>query len=108
LNVYAQKKLGKDYQRQGQSVVTGTPTTSPGKGGIIYLTFTAKGTWRYSFNANLLQNLRTPIKGASSDVAKTYLKSQPGVADVSVQLPFGTDHLPNSINDIEIILSPAS
>ena len=105
-NLYAQKQLGKGYQLQGKPALVGDPTANTGQEGIIYLSLTIEGTWQYNFNASQIQNLRTPIRGASGDVAKTYLKSLPGVADVSVQLPFGTDHLPDSIDKIDIILSP--
>jgi hypothetical protein len=107
-NLYAQKQLGNAYQLQGKSVLVGDPTTDTGKDGIIYLSLTVEGTWQYNFNASQIKNLRTPIKGASGEVAKTYLKSLPGIADVSIQFPFGTDHLPDSTDKIDIVISPQS
>lgn len=106
LKQQAQKKLGSNYQLQGTLAVSGNPTTNPGKGGIIYLTFTVAGTWRYNLSGNQIKNLSIPIKGTSSDAAKKYLMSQPGIANASIQLPFGMNHLPSSSNDIKIILAP--
>ncbi|GLV60916.1 hypothetical protein KDH_77350 [Dictyobacter sp. S3.2.2.5] len=106
LNNYAQKKLGKGYQLQGQATVSGPDSTEAGKGGVIYLTLKASGTWTYIFNDDQIQKLRQPIKGATADVAKTYLATQPGVDSVDIRLPFGIDHLPTNTDDIDILLTP--
>ncbi|GCE21732.1 serine/threonine protein kinase [Dictyobacter kobayashii] len=106
LNSYAQKKLGNSYQLQGQITVNGPDNTEPGRDGIVYLTLKARGTWTYIFSDAQIKKLRLPIKGATADVAKTYLAAQPGVDSVDIRLPFGTDHLPTNTDDINILLSP--
>ncbi|WP_201363525.1 serine/threonine protein kinase [Dictyobacter formicarum] len=106
LNSYAQKKLGSGYQLQGQATVSGPDNTEAGKGGVVYLTLKARGTWTYVFSDDQIKKLRLPIKGATADVAKTYLATQPGVDSVDIRLPFGTDHLPTNTDDIDILLTP--
>ncbi|GCE31785.1 hypothetical protein KDA_72690 [Dictyobacter alpinus] len=106
LNTYARKKIGTGYQLQGQATVSDPIDATAGKDGLAYLTLKAQGIWSYNFSDDQIKKLRAPIKGASADVARTYLITQPGVESVDIRLPFGTDHIPTTLDDITIILSP--
>lgn len=106
LNIYAQKKLGNGYQLQGSATVSAPISATLSKNGFAYLTIKTQGTWSYIFSSDQIKKMRAPIKGASADVAKTYLIAQPGVDSVDIHLPFGADHIPTTLDDIIIILDP--
>jgi serine/threonine protein kinase len=102
----AAKMLSAAYQLQGKPTLIGMPSVQSVKDGIVHLNVTVRGIWTYGFTDQQIQQLRVPIKGASIDLAKTYLKTQPGIANVDIHLPFGTDHLPSSVDDIAISVAP--
>ncbi|MBV9020362.1 MAG: hypothetical protein JOZ71_06570, partial [Ktedonobacteraceae bacterium] len=58
----------------------------------------------YTLTPQQANQWRQSIKGASSAAAQAYLHDQPGVATVRIHLPFGADHLPASVDDIQIVL----
>ncbi|BCL84460.1 serine/threonine protein kinase [Ktedonobacteria bacterium brp13] len=103
LNQQAIGGLGNNYQLQGRQTVASFDAES-GKNNIAYLKVSVSGTWAYNFTDSQAQNLRDPIRGATRDVALAYLKAQPGVASVDIHLPLGTDHLPDAVGNIEVML----
>jgi hypothetical protein len=72
--------------------------------GIIYLSVSAHGLWIHKFSSQQIGQWQQSIKGATPVLAKTYLVTQPGVSNVEIQLPFGADHLPASVDQIRIVL----
>ncbi|GAC1627951.1 MAG: hypothetical protein NVS4B9_19510 [Ktedonobacteraceae bacterium] len=100
------KTLSAAYQLRDKPTLVGLPTVQSAREGIVHLNVTVRGVWLYTFTDQQVQHLRAPIKGASVDLARSYLKAQPGVADVDIRLPFGTDRLPGSIDDIAITINP--
>lgn len=107
LNRQAIATLGSGYQLQGRQRVVSFSAEN-GKDNIAYLKVAVSGTWAYVFTDNQVQNLRNPIRGATRAVALAYLRSQPGVAQVDIHLPFGTDHLPTSVDDIDVMLDASA
>ena len=96
--------LSSSYQlKDGLSVATPV-ITSRGNNGVIYLSVAARGLWVYNLTQQQVDAWRQSIKGATLQLAQTFLKAQPGVASVQIQLPFGADHLPTSIDQISMVL----
>jgi serine/threonine protein kinase len=108
LNQQAQKNLNANYHPQGQPTTVGTPTVTEGNKGQLFLNVTVKGTWTYTFSDAQIQQIREAIKGDSTTSAQDYLKQQPGVGNVSIQLPFGTHQLPTNSDDITVAVAPGS
>jgi hypothetical protein len=106
LGMEAARTLGHAYQAQGSPSLVGTPAVQHGQNGVIYLNTTIRGSWSYSFTQQQVSQWSQSIKGATSAAAHAYLKQQPGVDNVQIHLPFGTDHLPSSIDQIRIIVKP--
>lgn len=106
LSRQAAKTLSSAYQLQDKPTLVGIPSVQSSKDGIVHLNVSVRGAWVYAFTDQQLQQLRAPIKGATVDLAKTYLKTQTGIANVDIRLPFGMDHLPNSIDDIAVTVAP--
>ena len=106
LSRQAAKTLSPAYQLQDKPTLVGIPSVQSSKDGIVHLNVSVRGAWVYAFTDQQLQQLRAPIKGATVDLAKTYLKTQTGIANVDIRLPFGMDHLPNSIDDIAVTVAP--
>ena len=71
---------------------------------MIYLSVSAHGLWIYHLTQQQVNGWRQSIKGATPQLAQTFLKAQPGVAGVQIALPFGADHLPASIDQISMVL----
>jgi hypothetical protein len=105
LNSQAINQLGSGYHLQGKQSVTSF-TAQSSTNNTVYLNVSVSGIWTYSFTDAQIKQLRDPIRGATRDVALTYLQSQSGVGSVDIHLPFGTDHLPDNINNIDILLEP--
>ncbi len=106
LSRQAAKTLSSAYQLQDKPTLVGIPSVQSSKDGIVHLNVTVRGVWVYAFTDQQLQQFRAPIKGATVDLAKTYLKTQTGVANVDIHLPFGTDHLPDSVDNIAVTVAP--
>ncbi len=100
----ATQTLGNTYKPESIPSVALPRVVQQGKNGLIYLSVSTYGRWVYAFSAQQLGGWLQSIKGAPSALALAYLNTQPGVAAVRIQLPFGTDHLPSSINQIKIVL----
>lgn len=71
---------------------------------MLYLSVTVHGLWIYNITNQQVDTWRQEIKGLTPAQATVYLSSQPGVISVQIQLPFGTDHLPVSANQIRVQL----
>jgi serine/threonine protein kinase len=100
----AMQQLGNDYQLKDTLAVAAPVITSREKNGAIYLSISARGLWIYRLSQQQVDGWRQSIKGATPQLARTFIASQPGVAGVQIQLPFGADHLPSSLNQIQIVL----
>ena len=100
----AAQQLGNDYQLKDTLTVTAPVVTSQQKNGVIYLSVSARGLWLYHLTQQQVDQWRQSIKGATPQLAQTYITSQAGVASVQIQLPFGADHLPISLDQILIVL----
>jgi hypothetical protein len=103
LNREAMKILGNSYHLQGTPSIAAPHIVQQGKGGLIYLNVSAQGLWVYLLSVEQLHQWRQSIKGATSAAALAYLTTQPGVGTVQLRLPLGTDHLPSSEDDINIV-----
>ncbi len=108
LSRQAANTLSAAYQLQEKPTLVGIPSVQSARDGVIYLKVTVRGVWIYVFTDQQIQQFRAPIKGASITLAEAYLKGQPGVANVEIHLPFGTDHLPTSIDNITVSVAPPS
>jgi serine/threonine protein kinase len=97
--------LGSSYQRAGNADIGVPRLVEQGKDGLVYLSVAVHEIWRYHFPTQLFSAWRQHIHGDTSEAALAYLNQQQGVAAVLIHLPFGTDHLPTTLNQIQIILS---
>lgn len=104
LSKQAMQMLGNTYQLKGTMSVATPQVLSQGKNGIIYLSVSVLGLWIYHLSSEQINTWRQSIKGATPTLAKAYIAGQRGVAAVQIQLPFGMDHLPASIDQIQIVL----
>ncbi len=105
LSAQALQALGNSYQLQGTATVDPPRVVKPGKNGIIYLSVTVHEVWLYSFSFQQLKQWKQTIKGNTLVKALAFLNEQPGVAAVQIHLPFGADHLPTSVDQINIALT---
>jgi len=96
--------LDSNYQLKGSPAVSTPVIVQPGSHGLIYLSVSVHGLWIYKLSSQQINSWLQSIKGATPTLARAYLTSQPGIAGVQIQLPFGTDHLPVSVNSIKIVL----
>ncbi len=100
----ALQTLGSNYQPQMMPVVAMPHVVQQGESGLVYLSVSAHGHWVYTFSSQQLVQWRQSIKGATSTLALAYLDAQPGVMSVHIQLPFGADHIPSSIDQIKVVI----
>lgn len=100
----ATQQLGSAYILQGTLVVGAPVITSHEAHGVIFLSVTARGQWVYHVTAQDLDKWKQTIKGATLQLAQTFLAAQQPVASARIQLPFGADHLPTSLDQIQIVL----
>lgn len=105
LTAEAAQTFGKSYQLRGVPTTLPPKIVQQGEKGILYLSVQTSGIWAYSLSAQQLAQWAVEIKGASPDVAISFLDSQKGVAGVQIQLPFGTDHLPSTSDQIKIVVT---
>ncbi len=104
LNKQAMQTLDGSYQQSGTPSVATPVVEQQGQDGKVYLSVTVHELWVYHFSSQQLVLWRQSVKGLTPAVALAYLNSQNGVAAVHISLPFGTDHLPASVDDIKIEL----
>ncbi len=74
------------------------------RNGIVYLSVSIHEVWTYVFSTEQIDKWKQNIHGATSVAAIAYLNEQPGVAAVQIHLPFGSDHLPASFDQIKVVL----
>jgi len=103
LNKQAALQLESNYLLKDVLAIGNPVVVMQGQMGIIYLSVAARGVWIHTFSSQQIGQWQQSIKGATPVLAKTYLDTQPGVANVQIQLPFGADHLPASIDQIKIV-----
>ncbi|MBE3560431.1 MAG: protein kinase, partial [Ktedonobacteraceae bacterium] len=103
LRAQAVQTLDSNYQLQGE-ITAAAHTVQAGKDGIIYVSVPVQGVWTYTLSPQVEDKWRQSIRGATSAAALAYLSAQPGIATVRVSLPFGTDHVPEGIQDIKIVI----
>lgn len=100
----AMQSLGSQYQLKSPLEVSNPNVTTQEKNGLIYLSVTVQGQWIYQITQQTIAQWRQSIKGATPQLAQAFLTTQHGVQGVRIQLPFGTDHLPTSVDHIQIVL----
>jgi hypothetical protein len=107
LDEKAVQSLGSNYQLKNPLVVANPAITAQEKNGVIYLSIAVRGLWFYQITQQQTNQWQQSIKGATTQLAQAFITQQPGVAHVHIQLPFGTDHLPSSVEQIQIVLVSA-
>jgi serine/threonine protein kinase len=103
LSTYAIQTLGHNYQLQSEPTVTAPPGAQPGSNGSAYISISVRGQWDYALTEQQFSQWRQSIRGATSAVAQAYLDTQPGVATTQISLPFGADHIPDTVDEIKIV-----
>jgi len=98
------KELGKAYKQQGPVSIVGAPVQNGGSDSVIYLSITVRSIWVYALTSAQTKQWQQAIKGATSTVAKAYLRRQPGIASTNIHLPFNTNYLPTSVDQIKIVV----
>lgn len=107
LSQQAAQQFGDSYQVQG-AITTAVPRIVQREtSGVVFLSITARGVWRYHFTAQQVSQWRESVKGLALANALSYLNQQTGVAAVQIHLPFGTSRLPSSSTNIQIVFAPA-
>jgi serine/threonine protein kinase len=104
LQKQAELQLDSNYLLKDVPTIGNPVVVQQGQMGIIYLSVSARGIWIHTFSSQQIAQWQQSIKGATPMLAKTYLDTQPGVANVQIRLPFGADHLPASVDQIRIVL----
>ncbi len=104
LNKQAAILLDGNYLLKGVLTIANPVIVQQSNYGIIYLSVSARGLWMHTFSSQLLSQWKQSIKGATPTLTKAYLAAQAGVAGIEIQLPFGADHLPASVDQIRIVL----
>ncbi len=104
LQKQATVQLDNNYLLKGALIIASPVIVQQGDKGIVYLSISAHGLWIHTLSSQQVSQWKQSIKGATPTLAKTYLVTQPGVASVVIQLPFGADHLPASVDQMEFVL----
>jgi serine/threonine protein kinase len=107
LNEKAAQSPGATYRLKGPLVVDTPVVTAQEKNGVIYLSVSVHGLWSYQVSQHQIDLWRQSIKDATPQLAQAFMDLQPGVAQVHIQLPFGADHLPTALDQIQIVLANA-
>lgn len=97
-------QLDSHYSLKDVPMIGNPAVVQQGQKGIIYLSISVRGIWLHTISKQQIGQWQQSIKGATPMLAKTYLDTQPGVANVQILLPFGADHLPASVDQIRIVL----
>ncbi|HKV58074.1 MAG TPA: protein kinase [Ktedonobacteraceae bacterium] len=100
----AVQSLGTNFSLKDPLVVANPVITSQEKDGVIYLSVSVHGLWFYQITQQQTNQWRQSIKGATPQLARAFITTQPGVTDAQIKLPFGTDHLPISVDQIQVVL----
>ena len=100
----AAQSLGDNYRPNSSPVAVNPVVTAQEKNGVIYLSVRVHGVWFYQISQQQIDLWRQSIKGATPQLAQAFMVQQPGVAHVIIQLPFGADHLPTALDQIQVVL----
>jgi hypothetical protein len=103
-NLHGAQTFGSTYQLNGTPIVATPRVVQRGANGLLYLSVSVTTNWVYRLSPDQVSQWRQSIRGASPSLALAYLNAQPGVLSAQVHLPFGSDTLPNNVDDIEIVL----
>jgi serine/threonine protein kinase len=104
LSKQAIQSLDSNYYAQGNATIVGKPAIQAGQNGTIYISLQVRGTWIYQHSSKQIGQWIDALRGATTAAAEAYLKAQPGIANIQISLPFGADRLPNSYNQIDVVL----
>ncbi|HZU00265.1 MAG TPA: protein kinase [Ktedonobacteraceae bacterium] len=104
LTQQAAKTLSSPYVLQGTPVIDMPTVVQQRDDGLIYLSVSVHGLWVYPLSRDQMRQWLQSIKGAASEAALAYIRIQTGVGAVQIDLPNGTDRLPSSVDDINIVL----
>jgi hypothetical protein len=96
---------GDNYRPNNPPVVATPVVTAQEKNGVIYLSVSVHGVWFYQISQQQINFWRQSIKSATPQLAQAFMSQQAGVARVTIQLPFGADHLPSSLDEIQVVLA---
>jgi hypothetical protein len=103
LTAQANKDLGPNYALTGNVVAEVNRVAVIDTKGTVAIFVKAEGVWVYQFSNTVQQNFKNQIQNKSVSDAITYLKSQPGVSDVTINNPNGNT-LPDAAHiKIEIV-----
>jgi serine/threonine protein kinase len=105
LTAQTSQTLGSNFHRSGTPTIDIPSVIQQGNDGLVYLSVPVHEVWLYQFSARAFNTWRQHIDGLTIVAALAYLNQQAGVAAVSIHLPFGTDHLPTTLNQLQIIVS---
>src|SRR5579885_3083165 len=100
----ATQSLGPGYQLSGPLSIATPTVEQQGNNGQLYLSISASGLWAYIVTAQMEEQWRQAIRGASLTLAQNYLSTSPGIKAAQIQLPFGSDHLPTDEAQIVFVV----
>jgi len=100
----AVKELGPVYAITGNIVTGVTQATVIDTKGTVSLLVKAEGVWVYTFSDTVIQGFKNHIANMNEQDAIRYLKGQPGVSDVQINISSGPK-LPDA-SDITIKIKP--
>jgi len=100
----ATQSLGPGYQLSGPLSIATPTVEQQGNNGQLYLSISASGLWAYIVTAQMEEQWRQAIRGASLTLAQNYLSTRPGIKAAQIQLPFGSDHLPTDEAQIVFVV----
>jgi serine/threonine protein kinase len=101
----AKRDLGQSYDayKLQDNITLVKPPEVSHQGNKVFLNVSVHGLWVYAITGEQVNQWQQAIKNTSKNVATAYLKSQPGVANVSIQMPTGGgEQLPAELENIRI------
>jgi hypothetical protein len=107
LKKQASTALGPNYALTGSIVTEVTKVMVIDSRGTLSILVKAEGVWVYQFSDTVQQDLKTQIQNKPEQDAINYLKAQPGVKDVMIEITNGGTTLPDTAN-IKIEIVPIS
>ncbi len=105
LSQQASQTLDSNYHQKNPPTMDASHVVEVARNGIVYLSVSIHEVWTYVFSTEQIDKWKHYIHGATSVAAIAYLNEQPGVAAVQIHLPFGSDHLPASLDQIKVVLA---
>jgi serine/threonine protein kinase len=104
----ATKNPGSGYALVGHEVTTLTQVVvADANSGTLHLTINCEGIWVYSFTPDQQQALKAYMAGKSKAVVMSWLTSQKGVSQTSIQIPDGDGNtFPSDPGKITITVQP--